>query len=53
MVIFKNNKVLQIAITTCGGESTQAHGHRRDASQKRIISDDGHRMASFGFLERL
>lgn len=40
IVIFKNNKVLKITITTRGGESKQTHSHRRDATQNRIIFDD-------------
>jgi hypothetical protein len=42
IVIFKNNKVLKITITTRGGESKQTHSHRRDATQNRIIFDDGY-----------
>jgi hypothetical protein len=42
IVIFKNNKVLKITITTRGGESKQTHSHRRDTTQNRIIFDDGY-----------
>jgi hypothetical protein len=42
IVIFKNNKVLKITITTRGGESKQTHSHRRDVTQNRIIFDDGY-----------
>jgi hypothetical protein len=42
IVIFKNNKVLKITITTREGESKQTHSHRRDVTQNRIIFDDGY-----------
>ena len=48
IVIFKNNKVLKITITTRGGESKQTHSHRRDATQNRIIFDDGYTKSEFG-----
>jgi hypothetical protein len=49
IVIFKNNKVLKITITTREGESKQTHSHRRDVTQNRIIFDDGY-TASWGAL---
>ena len=49
IVIFKNNKVLKITITTRGGESKQTHSHRRDATQSRIIFDDGYKAHDFMF----